>query len=193
MTDPRWPLAERTDVLVRNVVNANGEWNVPQTVQAVSFQVISTDDAVSFRFSWDDPTQDVEATPDGLALLFKPVGSEGDVVTLQAWPHAGSPPLDICYWSADTRTIIERVATALTDVLARTDPQPSRLTGAARYADGQWSLVVQRPLHPTSPEGAAVLAFESLTSIAVMVWDGGNPTARAVSPWVDVALTTGRQ
>jgi len=192
MTDPRWPLAERTDVLVRNVVNANGEWTAPQTVKAVSFQVISTDDAVSFRFSWDDPTKDVEAIPDGLALLFKPVGNEGDVVTLQAWPHAGSPPLDICYWSAENYPIIERLATDFQSVIARTDPQPPRLTGAAQYADGQWSLVVQRPLHPTSPEGAAVLAFESLTSIAVMVWDGGNPTARAVSPWVDVALERGR-
>jgi DMSO reductase family type II enzyme heme b subunit len=192
LTDPRWPLAERTDVPLRNSVNANGEWSEPQTVQAISVQAIHTDDAVSFHFSWDDPTKDVDPPVDGLALLLKPAGSEGDIVTLQAWPYAGAPPLDICYWSAENRPMIERVATEFDSVLARTDPPSARLIGAAQYADGRWSLVLQRPLHPEFPEGAAVLSPESLTSVAVVVWDGGNPTARAVSPWVDLALENKR-
>jgi cytochrome c oxidase cbb3-type subunit 2 len=188
LADPRWPLAERTDVSLRNVVDASGEWTAPQTVQAVSFQAISTDVTVAFRFSWDDPTQEVETTPDRFALLFKPAGSEGDVVTLQAWPYPGSPRLDLCYWSADHREIIERLATGFHSVIARTDPQPALLHGAAQYEDGRWSLVLQRPLQPGSPAGAAVLSPGTFASIAVVVWDGGNPEARAVSPWVDVAL-----
>jgi DMSO reductase family type II enzyme heme b subunit len=181
-------LAERTDAALRNAVSPDGEWQTPQTVQAVSVQVIWTDDAVAFRLSWDDPTKDVDPPVDGLALLLKPAGREGDVVTLQAWPYAGAPALDICYWSAENYPVIEQVATDFQGVVARADPQPATLKGASAYADGRWSLVLQRPLRPRSPDGAAALSPESLTSIAVVVWDGGNPTARTVSPWLDVAL-----
>jgi cytochrome c oxidase cbb3-type subunit 2 len=193
LADPRWPLVERTDVPVRNAVSPDGAWQSPPTVQAVSVQVISTDDAVTFRFSWDDPTKDVDPPVDGLALLLKPAGREGDVVTLQAWPYAGAPALDICYWSAEDYPIIEHVAADFQGVVARADPQPAILKGASAYADGRWSIVLQRPLHPQSPDGAAALSPGSLVAIAVMVWDGGNPTARAVSPWLDVALERGRR
>jgi len=33
-----------------------------------------------------------------------------------------------------------------------------------------------------------VIAPETFTSIAMAVWDGGNASARAVSPWIDVLL-----
>ena len=190
--DPQWARAERTDVQLRNVVTAAGEWANPPTVKAVSFQAIANADGIAFRLAWDDPTQDGGSPPDGLALVLKPSGSVGDVATLQAWPYEGAPPLDLCSWAADTGQATEAVATGFEPVFARAashGPLPS----SASYEEGRWRLVLQRSLRPASPEGAAAIDPGGFTAVAFAVWDGGNPEARAVSPWVDLALRQGQQ
>jgi DMSO reductase family type II enzyme heme b subunit len=185
LDDPRWVHAERTDVRLRNVVTAAGEWASPPTVKAVSFQALYTDEGIAFRFAWDDPTQDLQSPPDRFALLLKPSGGQGDVVTLQAWPYDGAPPLDLCYWSADTGQASEVLAVGFEPVISRPNPQV-QLNSVSGYEDGRWRLVLQRPLQPADPEGSAVIAPDGFTSIAFAVWDGGNPDARAVSPWVEL-------
>ena len=187
LDDPRWNEAEPTDVRLRNVVTPAGEWASPPTVKAVAFRVLYNEEAVAFRFSWDDPTQDVQGSSDRVALILKPAAAQGDVVTLQAWPYAGAPRLDVCSWAAQTNEASETLAGEYERVITRTPPQTS-LKSASRYEDGRWRLVLQRPLMRTSPESAAAIVPGEFTSIAFVVWDGGNPNARAVSPWVDLVL-----
>ena len=188
LDDPRWDSAERTDVRLRNVVTPAGKWVAPPTVRAVSFQAVYNEEGVAFRFSWDDPTEDAAGTPpDGFALLLKPANTQGDVVTLQAWPYDGAPALDLCYWSAGPGEAYETLARAFDSVVARRAPH-ALLNSIAGYEDGRWRMVLQRPFARTSPEGAAEIARAGLTSIAFAVWDGGNPPARAVSPWIDLSL-----
>ena len=185
--DPRWKSAERADLALRNVVNAEGEWQHPPTVRAAVLQAMSDGNAVAFRLSWDDPTQETQAPSDRLALLFKPADTQGDVVTLQAWPYQGAPTLDGCVWSASERGTVETLASNLEALSGPPDSKPPR-TSAAAYEDGRWQLVVQRPLAVQVPAGAAAIATDEYTSMALMVWDGGNPEARAVSAWVDLSL-----
>ena len=189
--DPRWATTERTDVRLRNAVTPAGEWAHPPTVRAVSFRILYNQEAVAFRFTWDDSSQDLNRTiaglPDGFALSLKPSGSQGDVVSLQAWPYAGSPQLDLCYWSADTNQASETVAMDWDHVLQRQSPQ-ALLKSVSHYDDGRWFLVLQRPLHPVSPEGAAAIVEGRFASVGLAVWDGANANARAVSPWVDLVL-----
>jgi DMSO reductase family type II enzyme heme b subunit len=196
--DPRWHTATSTTVRTRNVVTPQGEWANPPTIRAVTVQVMVADDAVAFRLTWDDPTQeppaqpaeDAEAPPqgpDGLALVFKPSGGEGDVVTLQLWPYTGSPALDVCAWTAGAASAVEAIVEHFDAVRAPAEGQLPRRS-AARYHDGRWELVVHRPVRPPQPDGAAVLAPGQFTAVAFAVWDGANPDARAVSPWVDVTL-----
>ena len=199
VNDPRWASADRNDVQLRNVVLPDGAWAEPPTVKAVSFEVVYNDTAVAFRLTWDDPTQEpavshngttntgANAVPDGFALLLKPAGSQGDVVTLQAWPYAGAPSLDLCYWSAAAGQAYETLATEYESVLARRAPQ-ALLDSIASYEDGRWQLVLQRPLTRTNPVGAAAINLNGITAVSFAVWDGGNPTARAVSSWVDVMI-----
>ena len=199
LDDPRWTQAERTDVRLRNVVTAAGEWANPPTVKAVSFQAIANADGIAFRLAWDDPTRDGATPPDGVAVILQPAGRAGDVVTLQAWPYEGAPPLDICYWAADTGQAptptglvwgqaAETVAAGFEPVLARATPQEPLRGTASSYEDGRWRLLLHRSLHPASPEGAAAIEPNGFTAVAFAVWDGGNPEARAVSPWTDLAL-----
>jgi len=187
LDDPRWARAERTDVRLRNVVTPSGEWAAPPTVTAVSFQAVANADGIAFRFSWDDPSQGDGEAPDRFALLLKPEGGQGDVVTLQAWPYQGAPALDIIHWTSDRRVgTYETVAPGFHDIPPGL--KPARVVSAAAYENGRWTLVLQRPLHPANPERAAAIDPDGFTAIAFAVWDGGNPDARAVSPWVDLAL-----
>jgi len=182
--DPAWEAAEPTLVRLRNAVSADGEWVDPPTVSAVSFQVLVNEDTMVLRASWDDPSED---SADALALLLKPGAARGDVVTLQAWPYHGAPRLDLSYWSAGRAEAFERLAATFEDGVERRGASVA-LAGAAVYDDGRWRLVLQRPLQPASPAGAAVITPELFAPFAFAVWDGGNSGARAVSPWVDVAL-----
>jgi len=186
--DPRWEHAEWTTVRLRNVVSTDGEWAAPPTVDAVSFQVLVGEDAAAFRFTWDDPSQDRTPWPgDSFALVLKPAGVKGDVVSLQAWPYQGAPALDLLRWSANPGPGFadERLETSFDTTSPGVKAMP--LPSADAYDDGRWQLVLQRPLEPSSP-GAAVITPQELTSIAFAVWDGANPGARAVSSWIDVAF-----
>lgn len=187
--DPRWEEAERTDVRLRNAVTPEGEWAAPSSVSAVSLRVVAHEAMVAFRVSWDDPTHDgMEGSADAFALVLQPETSRGDVVTLQAWPYRGGPALDVGYWSADVGQAYETMAADFDSVRARRLRQ-SLLTSAARYEDGRWHLVIQRPRVRTSLEGAARIASDRSSPVAFAVWDGGNPDARAVSPWIDLDTT----
>jgi cytochrome c oxidase cbb3-type subunit 2 len=181
--DPRWAAAERTDVRLRNVVSAEGEWQHPPTIRAVTFEAIANAEAIALRVSWNDPTEETAAPADRLALVLKPEGSRGDVATLQAWPYAGAPALDVCLWSSDTGKAWEWVGTGFEPAASA-----SGLPAAADYRDGRRRLVLQRPLHPATPEGASAIDPGGFAAFAFAVWDGGNPPARMVSPWVEVSL-----
>ena len=190
--DPRWQAAERTDVRVRNVVTPGGEWASPPTVSSVSFQVLHNDQAVAFRLVWDDPSPTQQGSPDGIALFLRPPGSQGDIVSLQVWPSVGAPPLDVCYWSSERAQMIERVATDYESV-TKIKASQGLLQSASHYEDGRWTVMFQRPLQPGDVPFASTITLGEFTPIAFAIWDGSNPEARAVSPWVDVVLHKGPQ
>lgn len=195
--DAVWRQAESTTLRLRNVVTPEGEWQHPPTLHAVMLQVAYNNEAVAFKLSWDDPTQDPPAVlgedqtaapdPDALAVMLKTAGSPGDKVTLQAWPYAGAPTLDASFWSAKTREAfgagINRFEELSEGRIART-----LLTASAGYDNGRWSVVIQRPLKLTEAADSAAIDLKQFTGVAFAVWDGGNNNARAVSPWVDVVF-----
>jgi cytochrome c oxidase cbb3-type subunit 2 len=185
--DPRWARAEPTDLPMRNVVTAQGEWAQPPTIRLVSVRAAYNAEEIALLVSWDDPTQDDGDPADGLAVLLKPAGLLGDVATLQAWPYEGAPRLDACRWSAGggaSEVVTQRVEEIVRPAEAGRQP----LQSASAYLDGRWRLVLRRPLHPAQPAEAAAIDRDGFTAVAVMAWDGGNAPARAVSPWIDLAI-----
>jgi len=171
---------------------------------------------VAFHVTWDDPSQDPPAMPvggapaypatdvaagrqagaqtptDALALVLKPDGARGDIVTLSAWPYEGSPTLDFCYWAAGNGRAYEMLSEDFERVIAHRGTAES-LTSEAVYEDGRWHLVLQRPLVPAHPPGASTITPEVFTSVGLVVWDGANVGARAVSPWIDVVRKSNEQ
>lgn len=186
--DPRWHGAEPAMLRLRNAVNAQGEWVAPPTITAVEVQALLNDDAVAFRVRWHDPSEDAAAPGDALALLFKTEESTGDLVSLQAWPYHGAPSLDLCYWVVGEPAAREAVAATYDAVRAGSSLAVARPARAA-YAEGAWQLVLQRPRRPDPAlPGAARVPEHGAFALAVVIWDGGNPEARAISPWIDLLI-----
>jgi len=185
--DARWDAAEQTTVRMRNVVRPDGTWAEPPLVSAVSVQILYNEEALAWRLSWDDPDDNAQEPVDRAAIVLKSEAAQGDVVTLQAWPYDGAPTLDFCAWAADRSEGYEVLAAAFEAVRQPPAPVVSRVS-AARYEDGRWHLVIQRPANPSAPTGAPSIHLDSLLSMAVVVWDGSLPDARAVSTWLDVVL-----
>ncbi|MBI3087322.1 MAG: hypothetical protein HYY91_00320, partial [Candidatus Omnitrophica bacterium] len=184
------------DLRLRPVVDATGTATAPPTVNAVRLQVLYDDDAVAVRVTWHDPTEDrlpaapdaAQAganTPDALAMVLRPSSVPGDVVTLQAWPLRHHLPLDLCVWSAQREQAREAVAKDYDPLLGEA-PAGLPMASRATYADGQWSLVLTRFREPADIAGAAQLTPGTFHPVAFVVWDGGNPGQRAISPWIDL-------
>ena len=188
--DPRWTQATRVDVRLRNAVNAAGEWTAPQTISTVSMQALQNGQTLHVRLAWHDPSEDRGDAGDAVALVLRPVGLEGDRVTLQTWPLRDAPPLDVCLWSARSPSgglAREAISNGFEPVLQGAVGGVPRASQAV-YHDGEWTLVVTRPLAPQDLQEAAHVTQEAFTSVAFAVWDGGNPGQRAVSPWIDLVL-----
>ena len=153
---------------------------------AVRVQALADHEAVAFRLTWDDPVENREDPADRIALVLQPEGVRGDVVSLQLWPASGSPPLDFLRWSPaqGAREVVAYDYDAAQDAASRAVP----LTSQGTYADGRWTLVFQRPLVQPDVDAARAIQPGALTALAVAVWEGSNPQARAVSSWVELAV-----
>ncbi len=187
LDDPRWQRVPRVDVRLRNAMNEQGEWALPQTVSAVSFRVVHDGAAARFLISWQDPSDDRGDSPDGLALALPSAKVVGDSVTLQLWPMRFSPPLDLCVWSAKSLKTNEGVVRRY-DTLLQGASQAVPLDTQAAYEDGQWRVMMTRPLAPANLPNAAQITPGRFTPLAFAVWDGGNAGQRATSSWVDVVM-----
>lgn len=192
LDDHRWQQAERFEVRLRNAVDANGEMTGPQTVTLLSVWALANDEALALRLRWDDPSQEASDPSDALAVALQPEGVAGDLMTLQTWPLRDSPPLDLCLWSAQGPLASEAVVTTYEPLLQAAGKMPVR-SSQAKYEDGQWGLTMIRPLKPIDIQGAATLERDRMFPMAFAIWDGGNPTQRTVSPWIDVHITKVQQ
>lgn len=185
--DPRWEAVPRTDVRLRNVVSASGEMTAPPTLTAVSFKALHDGRSIAFRLTWHDPSEDRAQPADALAIAFEPAGVSGDTVTLQTWPLSDPPVLDLYAWSAREAMAHEAIAKSYEPVLSPAAPVQGQV-GAAHYDDGAWTLVVNRPLTPKTPHGAAELIPGRFVPVAFVAWDGANGGQRAVSMWIDLMV-----
>ncbi len=191
--DPRWEEAPRADSRLRDVVDTQGQINAPQTVTRVSFWALHNDEAISFRIRWNDVSEDrpdsTAVGVDAVAVTWLPQGLSGDVASLQTWPLRSTPPLDVCLWTASETGGAAREA-VVKDFEALVNKSVTGVVRAthATYLDGEWTVVLTRPLSPTDVPDAAQLASQSVVPVGFVVWDGGNPGQRAVSMWVDVVL-----
>ncbi len=191
--DPRWQQTPVADVRMRNAVTTMGEINAPLTTPLVTIRAVHDDSTIAFLLIWHDATEDHSGTPDTFALALRPNDLAGDVISLHAWPLRNSPSLDLCVWSGAMLTGgLQEALVDQIDLIPQGKLRGMPLSGQAVYADGEWKLVIQRPLVTQGMVNrGARFSVDTVSPVGFMIWDGGNEGQRAASSWLDLILEAG--
>ena len=184
------------------------------SVDLITVRSVHNGKELAFLLQWDDPTEDrvhkdfkVPLDPedsyvkvvdlprkpntfrDQLALQFPVKPVEGSVKPHFFWGNR-QRPVHLMVWRADQETVEEVNARG---PFAELTPQPAEAQqGRAKssWKDGQWNLVVVRPLK-TGDKDDAQFGEGRLIPMAFNVWDGTNGEhglIMSLSPWYYVIL-----
>jgi DMSO reductase family type II enzyme heme b subunit len=146
--------------------------NFNPSVDLVSLRAVYNDKEIAFHLTWDDPNQ---STPDGkdvfadaVSLQFPP----GPPPTSTERPYFlmgdGSDAVYLLRWE-NGKGVSEANANGPAKV---TVLEGSEATGKAVYANGQYRLVIKRPLGAKT-ETRTTFRPAVFTPIAFQAWDGG--------------------
>ena len=162
------------------------------SVDEIQVQAVYNADTLALRLVWDDPTHSV---PDAAKGIFE------DAVAVQLPIEAPTGPkrpyflmgdndlgVQLLQWSNTggvSGTASELNGHGLAHVV--TEPPSSQETRATgEYADGEYQLVMTRPLKTADPAHDIQLEAGKFNPIAFFVWDGSNGETgpkTAISHW----------
>jgi DMSO reductase family type II enzyme heme b subunit len=147
--------------------------NPNPSIDMVTVRAVYSDQEIAFHLTWDDPTA---SKPDPKAKTF------ADQVALQfpaklpdgnERPHIlmgdGSNPVYLLRWSSEGGAG-EANASGVAKLTPQTGPAV-QAKGNAVFADGQYRLVIKRPLTTDDPNDLQFPVGQFL-SVAFMAWDG---------------------
>jgi DMSO reductase family type II enzyme heme b subunit len=145
--------------------------NFNPSIDMVTVRALWNDQEIAFHLSWDDPT---ESKPDGRRIF-------ADVVSLQFAPRVepggerpyvlmgdASEAVYLLRWQSD-KGAGEALANGPAKVQALSE---GGVTGQAVYADGQYQVVIKRPL-AGKEANRPTFRHAVFTPIAFQAWDGG--------------------
>jgi DMSO reductase family type II enzyme heme b subunit len=152
----------------------------------VAVRGVYNDKEIAFHLTWDDPTESKEAgRADAISLQFPPtlgpgnerpyflMGDDSDAVYLLRWENGPG--------------VVEMTGNGPTKLKAL---EGSAATGKVVYDNGQYRLVIKRPL---AGKDANRLTFQPavFTPVAVQAWDGGageTGTKMSLTSWYNLRL-----
>jgi DMSO reductase family type II enzyme heme b subunit len=158
--------------------------NFNPVVDLVSVRAVYNDKEIAFHLTWDDPTEskgDGKATfPDAISVQFPPqitpgterpyflMGDDAEAVYLLRWEQG--------------KGVMEAAANGPTKIAPI---KGGEATGKAAYADGQYRLVMKRPLVAQGTE-RPTFRPALFTPVAFHAWDGGageTGTKMSLTSW----------
>src|SRR5262245_1972682 len=164
--------------------------NFNPSIDLVTIRGVYNDKEIAFHLTWDDPTESKEpGQADAISLQFPPtlgpgterpyflMGNESDGVYLLRWENGPG--------------VAEMTANGPTKLKAL---EGSAATAKAVYDQGQYRLVIKRPL---AGKDASRLTFQPrvFTPVAVQAWDGGageTGTKMSLTSWYNLRLEEAR-
>lgn len=163
--------------------------NFTPSIDMVSVKAIYNDSAIAFLLSWDDPTPDKPAPgqktlPDAIALQFPEKLVEGGERPYFLMGDSGHP-VYLVRWRSDREQLEELAATGLGQIKAMPAAGEKGATGAVAYHEGQYRLLVRRPL-ASSANGSPELQRARFIPMALFAWDGSNGetgSKMSISTW----------
>jgi DMSO reductase family type II enzyme heme b subunit len=212
--DAAWRTAERFWVPLVGQIIDKPRWFSP-TVDGIWVQAVHDNRGLAIKLTWDDPSHSPDPTwNEWLGRVATSMTDvDGPLATQQGpdrlvvqWPQSaredaerpyflgGSTkrPVDVWRWSSDPASGGSRVEEGAQTGLGHfTASASTQVTQASKYTDGQWELVLSRPLTPSDTTHAARLAPGRAIPIAFYAADGSNGEDEirgAVSTWYAVYL-----
>ena len=164
--------------------------NFNPSIDLVSVRAVYNDKEIAFHLTWDDPTQSAEDVgkklyADAISLQFPPqpssgserpyflMGDDSDAVYLLRWQNG------------------KGVTEATANGPAKIAPiQGAEAGGKAVYANGQYRLVMKRPLVSKS-ETRPTFTPAAFMPVAFQAWDGGageTGTRMSLTSWYYLRL-----
>jgi DMSO reductase family type II enzyme heme b subunit len=210
LDDAAWNGVERFWIPLVGQIIDKPRWFAP-TVSGVWVQALHDDKALALRLAWDDPSQSpAPAWDEWLGRVRTaltdadgplPAQQSADRLVVQ-WSRTpgdeserpyflgGSTrkPVYVWRWTSEPSRVEEGTEAGLGKI---TPFATSRVTQAARYADGQWQLLLTRPLASADTAQAPTFMAGRAIPVAFYAADGSNgedDVRGAVSTWYAVYL-----
>lgn len=140
-------------------------------IDQVEVRALTNGGQLFFRLAWEDSTQNADSDEanrfaDGAAILF-PFGDDAPIVSM----GNEQQPVNQWHWRADFSTPFN-VTTAGLGTTYRT-PE-SFVEAQAHWQNGQWAVVLARPLETSDPDNHVPFSTDRPIKAAFCVWDGDN-------------------
>ncbi len=218
--DPAWSEPEPLVVFLTGQVVVAPRWQ-NLSVDQLKVWALYNDRDIALRLVWDDRFKDIEhqdpppeapdttyvpanTRPEGplrdaLAVQFPVKRSEGPQ---KPYLLLGQPrmPVNIWEWRADWqeaidenggRTVLEQVGQGWRKPIVVQPDTSQAVVSWATFDNGQWRLVMRRPLVTDDPKADVQLGSGVRTSVAFRAWDGSNGEyglRSSMSSWYDLQL-----
>ncbi len=203
---PRWQIPAVTDLSVRALYNASDI--ALQLVWADRFaDTLPADSAVAQAEGWeaDDTyptlfpdTRRVRGEyPDAAEVMFPARYTGTPQLPHFVYGNVGQP-VDLWRWNAALQhasgsgsPVLELRGSGAQRPPEAQAPESQQATGAGVWNDGQWSVVIRRPLATEQAAGEVQLSAGTLMPISFHIWEGRNGETglrMAVSSWYFLSL-----
>lgn len=193
--DPAWKAVPANYYLLVGQVVEEPRLFTPMPV-GVEVQAMHNGKEVAFRLVWDDRTEskpggsgDTETFVDAVALQFPSKPGDGMERPYFLMGDAAHPT-DLWYWRNDPGTAVVVQTTGAKSF--QPGDNPGDLHSQGLFDNGQYRLVLQRPLHTKNADQEVQFAVGVFLPFSLTAWNGSNGEQgggkRAVAAWYNLYL-----
>ena len=181
---PAWKSAELLDIPLAGQIILEPRWFKPAH-DVVSAKALYNDREVALLLEWDDGTHDVGADsrpPDQVAVQF-PAEALASLDGEKPYFILGDRKHPVDYWRWNASKGLARIKASGADRQESVDPKGLLAEGS--YKDGQYRVIIRRPLAGTA-NGEPAMTAGDFVPVAFHLWDGGQGEEglkMAISSW----------
>lgn len=142
-------------------------WADKNSKEWIMVKALNNGKDIAFYLSWEDKAENNKPTSsDGVALQFpiKKISEPADLPYLGM--GSASNPVQIWEWTPKVTKLFESKGVR---TLISQDPAGSQIVSKGIFANGQWHVVIKRPL---KAQGQNEVNFGSTGYVAFALWDG---------------------
>jgi DMSO reductase family type II enzyme heme b subunit len=166
--------------------------NFSPSIDMVIVRAVYSADEMAFHLTWDDPTASRpdaarKTFADAIALQFAARAQEGAERPYVLMGNSANP-VRLLRWASDTGP--GEAAAAGPGAVTPLTGEALKVTGTARFAAGQYRLVLRRPRSGAAKDDLA-FGVGAFLPIAILAWDGGageTGSKASMSSWYYLRL-----